>query len=555
MNIYKFFILAMLFAVSSVSLFAQKYELERLHSGINTQSYDEISPVLSLDGKKLYFTRVGYPLYEKTLVEKGEDLSQSMNQTGFIKYLKKIFTTLANQSVYDPIASSYNQDIWIAESVDDVFDVVEHPKYPLNNALPNSVCSITPSANEVILLNQFVEDGGMQKGFSVTREESEGVWTFPKPIKINNYHNSGPDVSMCMSQDGQIIIIAMERGDSKGLSDLYISFRTGLDEWSEPKNMGVNVNSINRETTPFLSADNSSLFFASDRRSTLGGTDLFMIKRLDEGWENWSQPRRFVEPINSPASDSQPFFNSNTGYLYFTSNRNGSSDIYRVKISPPNPIGVVVKGKVFNAKTEEPVSAKILSGNKASSLRNLYIADDGSYKITVPKGMEYVISAEKSGYTGNEETISFEKSYVYYKEYTVNLYLNPIEKGSKIELDPIYFEQSTANVLEKSYDSLDKLAIFLQENPYMYIQINGHTDNQGEIAALQKLSEERAAAIKDYLVYQKLIKPVRVSTKGYGPDQPLNDNSTEELRKQNRRVEAIITDISDPIFAEKKKKK
>ena len=541
--------------MSSVSLFAQKYELERLHSGINTQSYDEISPVLSQDGKKLYFTRVGYPLYEKTLVEKGEDLSQSMKPSGFLQYLKKIFTTLGSQSVYDPISSSYNQDIWIAESVDDVFDAVSHPKYPLNNALPNSVCSITPSSNEVILLNQFIEDGGMQKGFSVTREESEGLWTFPEPIKINNYHNSGPDVSMCMSQDGQVIIIAMERGDSKGLSDLYISFRSGLDEWSEPKNMGVNVNSINRETTPFLSADNSSLFFASDRRTTLGGTDLFMIKRLDEGWENWSQPRRFVEPINSTYSDSEPFFNSNTGYLYFTSNRNGSSDIYRVKISPPNPISVVVKGKIFNAKTEEPVSANILSGNMASSLRNLYISDDGSYKITVPKGVEYVIGAEKSGYTSNQETISFEKSYVYYKEYTVNLYLNPIEKGSKIELDPIYFEQSTANVLENSYDALDKLAIFLQENPYMYIQINGHTDNQGDADALQKLSDERANAIKDYLVYQKLIKPVRVSAKGYGSDQPLNDNSSEELRKQNRRVEAIITDISEPIFAEKKKKK
>lgn len=556
MNIWKhLFLFACFLTYSSSFILAQEYKLEKLSSEINTKAYDETSPVLSLDGSKLYFTRIGYPLYDKTLVEKGENLSETMNSYTFLRYLKSIFTKLGQKNIKDPIASSFNQDVWIAYFKGNEFETVEHPGFPLNNALPNSICSVTPSNNEVILLNQFIEDGGMKKGFSVSRQDADNNWSFPHPLQINNYHNSGPDVSMSMSQDGSVIIIAMDRADSKGLSDLYISHRQDDGSWSEPKNMGPNVNSINRETTPFISADKTSLFFASDRRTSLGGNDIYMIKRIDDSWDNWTSPRKFVLPINSSSNDSHPFFNANTGYLYFTSSRDGTSDIFRVKIAPPNPVNVVINGKVVNSKTNELTPAKIISGKKSSKIRNVYVSDDGTYRLSIPKGEEYEITIEKPGYTSEPETISFNRSYVYYQEYTIDLKIEPMEKGSKIKLDPIYFVKSKPDVREDSFAALDKLASFLKENPYVYIQIAGHTDNQGEKDALKKLSDQRAKAVKQYLVYKKYIKPIRISTEGYGGTKPVTDNSTEELRMQNRRVEAIITDVAEPIFAEKKEKK
>ncbi len=531
------------------TLVAQSYVVEKLHSGINSE-YDEISPVIDIEGKTLYFTRMGHPEFNKTLVEEGQDLSQTLEDKRYDSYLQNIYTRIANQVVNNPENSSYNQDIWIAETTADTFDHIVHPEYPLNNALPNSVCAITPSNNELVVINQFRKEGGMNKGFSIVRKLADGSWSFPEPIEIENYFNIHPDVSMTISNDGSVMVVAMQGEDSEGQTDLYVCFKKGKNVWTEPKNLGRKINSSNRETTPFISDDNKTIFFASNRPGARG-MDLYLVERKDDSWEKWSRPRRFVKPINSKADESQPFFNAATGYLFFTSRRDGSSDIYRVKISPPNPPGVIVKGKVYNSKTRELVRSRVLSGPKNGDYKNMYVSDDGSYRIVVPKGSEFLLTPEKAGYTGKTEKVVFKRDYVYFKEYHVDLYLDPMEVGTKIELDPIYFEQSKPVVLKKSFSVLDELAGFLLENKSIHIQIAGHTDNVGEPNSLKKLSEKRAEAIKHYLVYEKLINPVRIETIGYGASRPVNDNSTDDLREKNRRVEVEITHISGTLQSQK----
>lgn len=540
-----------LFLVFSPLGKAQQYVVEKLDFKINSE-YDEISPVVDIEGKTLYFTRVGYPEYNKTLVEQGKDLSQTMEEPTYNSYLENIYTRIADRAVRNPEASNYNQDIWIATTEIDTFDNIIHPGYPLNNALPNSVCAITPSKNELVVINQFKEEGGMQKGFSIVRQLQDGSWSFPDPIKIENYYNTNPDVSMTISNDGGIMVLAMQRGDSYGQTDLYVSFKVSDRLWSEPKSLGRGVNSSYRESTPFISDDNKTIFYSSNRAGSRG-MDLYLIEREDDSWTKWSKPRRFVKPINSKADESQPFFNAASGYLYFTSRRDVSSDIYRVKISPPNPPGVIVKGKIYNSKTRKPISSTVISGPRNADYKNIYVSDDGSYRIMVPKGMDFVLTPEKAGYTSKEESVSFKKEYVYFKEYHVDLYLDPMEVGTKIDLDPIYFKQSTAEVLDVSHPVIDQLADFLKENKNVHIRIAGHTDNMGEVESLQKLSEERAKAIKHYLVYKKLLNPVRIITIGFGSEKPVNDNSSEDFRQANRRVEVEITHISS--FEPKKKQK
>ena len=538
----------------SASLFSQapKFIIEKLGEDINS-NYDEISPVLDIEGKTLYFTRAGSPEFDRTLVENGKDLSETMGQPSYQSYLQNIYTSIANKIVSNPETSSYNQDIWIATTEDTLFDKIIHPSYPLNNALPNSVCAITPSGNELVVINKFEEKGGMQKGFSIVRQFADENWSFPEPIVIDNYYNINPDVSMTISSDGSIMILAMETADSYGMTDLYISYKKGKKQWSTPKNLGPKVNSSYRESTPFISDDNKTIFFASNRHGTHGGMDLFIIDCLDENFENWARPRRFLKPINSTADDSQPFFNAASGYLYFTSKRDGSSDIFRVKIAPPNPAGVVVKGNIYNAHTKEKISGVILSGPKGGDYSNVYVSDDGSYRMIVPKGSRYFLKTEKPGYTGMEESVKFKRSYVYFKEYEVDLYLYPMEVGSKIELDPIFFEQSKPVVLQESYPALNSLATFLRENHNVSIRIEGHTDNQGDEKSLQKLSEDRADAIKEYLVYKMKIPPLRIETVGYGASKPINDNATEEKRKANRRVEFEIIKVNEPVLGMKSK--
>lgn len=531
----------------SWTAFSQKeYRVEKVNSGINTHQYDEITPVVSLDGNTLYFTRVGYPDYVRSLVEDGVDMAHKLGDADFNTYLASIFTRMGQRRITDPSRSEFNQDIWIAQSLNGTFDQITHPGPPLNNAMPNSVSSVTPSSNELVVINKFEKSGGMKKGFSIVRDLGNGEWSFPEPIGIENYYNTGSDVNMTMSSDGRVLILSMENYDSRGKNDLYICFKKGERNWTQPKNMGHIINTNARETTPYLSEDNKTLFFSSGRRSSAAGNDIFMCRREGDNWDKWSTPQRLIEPINSDQDDSQPFFNSATGYLYFTSRRDGSSDIFRVKIAPAVPRFVTVSGRIVDPATNKAVDAKILSGSKIDkSYRNVYVADDGSFRLSVPKGMDFSIVAQKPGYIGKEVVLNYRKDYVYFKEKKIDLELKKIEQGEKLDLPPVYFEQSTARVKTSSYPVLDELASFMRNHYNVRILIEGHTDNQGDPDALLRLSDDRAKAIKNYLVGKGRINPLRITTVGHGASQPFAQNQTEADRAKNRRVEVIVTEVFD----------
>lgn len=445
------------------TVFSQNYILQKLGKAISTPQYDEIAPCVSSDGKTLYFTRIAYPKFEKTLYEGGSNLEQTMDEENYMNRLSEIYGILNDGPVNDPVSSAFNQDIWVAHSVSSEFDLLEHPSYPLNNALPNSVSALTPD-DELIILNQFVPNGGMQKGFSKVSKSSKGEWLFPEAVGIDHYHNSGADVNLTISSDGTVMIMAMEREDSYGKTDLYISFLKSNGDWTYPENLGPTINTPERESAPHLSEDMLSLYYASDRDNPGKGNDIYVQTRLDDKYKQWWTAKRFDAPINSEAEDSHPYFNEATGYLYFTSDRNGTSDIFRIQIAAP---------KV----------QKILAS--AQSFIDLSV-------------------------------------------------------GASIEINKIFFEQSKPIVLEKSNRQLHKLYMVLKNSPSLKIKIGGHTDNIGDQDQLFKLSEERAQAIKDYLVKKKGIEGSRIVVVGYGATKPLNDNSTEDLRSKNRRVEIEV---------------
>ncbi len=521
--------------------------LEKLSDKINSDIYDEITPVLSSDGKMLCFTRVGDPNFTKTLIEGKTDLSKTLGNRAYKRKLSNIYSQIADTKISNPFSSDYNQDIWIAYAENEVFSVVTHPGYPLNNALPNSICAITPDDQGVIVLNQFSPEGGLGKGFSISNKESFGnFWSFPFPLFIDDYSNDGTDAGLTLSTDAHVIIMTIDKKNGHGQNDLYVSFRIGPYSWSKPMNLGSDINTSFRETTPHLAIDKSTIYFSSNRPGSMGGNDIYFSKRLDDTWTKWSKPEPMQSPINSSSDDSQPFLDFNSGYLYFSSKRNGSSDIFRVRVSTPLKETVTLKGIVYNPKNKERIEgAKILKSRANSEdFHEVSIASDGSYKIEISKGEAFDIKAVKDGHFSSKKTVEFNKDYVYFKDYNLDLSLEPMERGTKINLKPIYFVQSKAIILPESFPALDELATFLKKNNRLYITIEGHTDNRGTEEDLLRLSEDRASAIKDYLIYSKRIKPVRLSTIGYGSSRPVNQNSSEEDRAINRRVEVIIDNVS-----------
>lgn len=518
--------------------------LEKLSSAVNSEIYDEISPVISIDGKTMYFTRVAYPNFDRNLILDGKDLAKTLNAAEYDIFLQNVYTRIAGRSITQPTMSTYNQDVWIAKStVGDDFDQIIHPGPPLNNALPNSICAITEDPNIFVIINQFIPGGGMAEGFSTIRKYSDESWTSPVNLQINDYYTDGDGVNLTVSSDGAVMILSLQRADSQGQNDLYFSQKKADGTWSAPKNLGLDINTIKREVTPSLSEDKKTLYFSSNRWNTAGGNDIFMSKRLDDTWQRWSPPRRFKVPINSNRDDSQPYFNEATGYLYFTSRRDGSSDIFRVQIANPQPQEVTIKGRIIDAETEQLLPATVYYGSSSKAhYAKQQQSKNGEFQFGIPKGETFKIKGVKKGYISDVETFSFDENLYYHDEQEVDLRLTPVKVGAKIIFKTIYFKQSKADILASSQPTIENLIGILNDYENISIEIGGHTDNQGDSRSLQLLSEQRAVAVKRMLINAG-VEAKRISIAGYGGSQPIADNMTAALRKKNRRVEVTITEV------------
>lgn len=531
-------VLLVCFWVTNFAFGQYKLTLEKLPEDINSPLYDEIGPVLSQDGQTLYFTRVGHPNFDKTLIIDGENQAQKLPEEEYNNLLSKIFSQLAGSKIRNPIHSEYNQDVWIASFEKNELTNIEHPGAPLNNALPNSICGLTPNKNNFLIINQFLPDGGMDQGFSIIKKNGPN-WGFPAPIKIENYYTLGKEVNVTMSPDGEVLILSIERKKGYGRNDLYVSFKDKVDGWTEPMNLGPKINSKLSEDTPTISADKKTIYFSSNRTNTMGGRDIFRSQRKSENWTDWTLPKRFIEPINSNKDDSQPFFNDRTGYLYFTSNRDGTNDVFRVKVASPTKEEILVKGKLIDASNGKLLPAKLLYGPTDINYFLRYSkSKDGHFSFKVPKGETYKVGAQKKGYLSQQKTIEIEKG-KYYGVHEITLEMTPIKYDLEIDLAPIFFVQSESEILDQSYPALDYLLSILKDHPKMHIRIEGHTENRGKEEELLELSENRAKKVKQYLMDRE-IAGSRMETIGFGATKPAVFNKNERLREQNRRVEVRI---------------
>ncbi len=539
------FSLIALFSTTYCTLSAQNYIVEKLDSTINSKEFDEVTPIVTHDGGTLFFTRVGSSDFNKTIWIDGKDVSDDYKYNEYLHNLRAIYSEIAGKPLSgNPEKSDFNQDIWYAESRDKPFDHLVHPPSPLNNALPNSICSLTPDGDMYVVVNQFSKDGGMNKGFSLVQQLPDGTWSDPEPMQIDDYNISSAAISMTMSNDAAVLIMSLPKTQGSSDNDLFISFKIGERHWSAPKNMGTQVNSSYTELTPYLSPDGQELYFASNRPPSVGGLDLFFISRLDEGWVNWSKPRRFVEPINTPGDESQPYFNMTTGQLYFSSKRDGTHDIYRVKIAPEVEQELTLKGRIINTATGQPLDGRVMYGEADAPFYEKYVETiEGYFLIRVKQGKPIKMIAFKAGYINHEVILNYDKRVYFGNAQDVTLYLDSVAIGGTISLNPIYFKRSTPVILQESYSELDYLVEIMRQFTEITITVEGHTDANGTPETLMKLSEDRANEVRKYLIKNK-IHPKRIATVGFGATKPLSRRTDEESQRLNRRVEFRITKIA-----------
>ncbi len=495
-------------------------ERENLGDDINSKCF-EILPIISADGKTLYFIRGGHP---------------------------------ANLEGAEHGGDPKSQDIWISELINGKWQEAYNPGASINNKYPNGVCYVSPDGTTLLLNNRYKKDGTLEDGFSITHKylgaNKKTVWSFPENQLIVNYYNLSKFTSANLSSDGKILFLGMERKDSKGDLDLYFSRKIGENKWSEPKNLGDIVNTPGIESTPFLAADGKTLYFSSNGHCTYGDLDIFYTKRLDDTWTNWSEPVNLGPEINSPEPENGYFLTAKGDYAYFygiNKRTNGKSDfdLFRIKMpeeAQPEPV-YLITGTVLNQDTKEIMDATIYYDDRetGAELGNAKTdPETGIYKIVLPKGKDYAIRAYVEGCMAMSKTLS-SKDLDQFENFELDLTVNPVVKNKPIVIDNIYFDFGQFELKKESYYELNNISVFLQNNEKINVEIAGHTDNVGSDEDNMILSKNRAKSVVEYFL-SKGIDKSRISYVGYGETKPIADNSTDEGREKNRRVELEFVD-------------
>jgi outer membrane protein OmpA-like peptidoglycan-associated protein len=365
-----------------------------------------------------------------------------------------------------------------------------------------------------------------------------------KPVGINPPVNtSNWESQPSISADGRTLYFVSNKPGGFGGYDIWKTV-LGDKGWTEPENLGPNINTPYDEQSPFIHPDDSTLYFCSNGWPGMGNKDLF-ISRLDIK-EKWQKPENLGYPINSSGDENGLTLTANGDYAFFSSNNLqglGGFDIYTFEM-PANvrpKMVTYVKGNVNDADTQQPLEADVeiidLERNKIV-YQDYSSPERGEFLVTLTSGKNYGLNISKNGYLFYSENFSLAGREPK-KAFNIHVPLAPIGIGKKVVLKNIFFDTNKFDLKAESKSELQKLIQFMNLNPTIKVEISGHTDNMGNDQLNQTLSQNRAKAVYNYLVAAK-INAARLVYKGYGKTQPIADNTTDEGRQLNRRTEFKI---------------
>ena len=496
---------------------AEGIEMINMGGNINSDGQEYV-PILAPDMKKIYFT--------------GRDREDN----------------IGGEDIY---ASYYINNRWI---------IAKPLTGKINTESNEFINSISADGNELVLFGNYENSLGRGDNFYV--EKTSKGWSsikhFPPPINSQYW-----DADAFLTADGTAILFSSERpggigpfhrkgdyyhGMEWGNTDIYVCVKEG-DGWSKQAiNLGPTINTPYTERSPFLHPDGKTLYFSSDGHYGLGKSDVFKSVRLsDTSWTEWSEPVNLGKEINTAEEDWGYKITTDGKYAYFSTVNDmgfGQEDIYYIKLPAkvrPALDVFTISGKVID-ESGKPVDATIRWEDVAKQ-KEVGVArtdpETGEYFIVLPVGKYYAYYADVKGFYSTIHYMDLSDSSTY-KEVTANIDLTSVESlkqsGRSIRINNIFFDFDRYDLKEKSYEALNLLYKFMKINPEILVEINAYTDNVGSSSYNQGLSERRAQSVVNYLV-QKGIIINRLYPQGFGEENPVATNDTEEGRALNRRVE------------------
>lgn len=487
-----------------------EFNCVNLGDNINSED-DEYWPSLTVDGKTIIFTRlVG-----------SHDVSGGKH-------------VLAQEDFY---TSKLVNNVW-QPSV---------PLTELNTAYNEGAQSISTDGKLIFFTACTRSDGRGSCDIYYSRNKG-GVWSVPQnagsPVNTSAWE-SQPSISA----NGETLYFVSNRSGGKGGMDIWKCDLQGFSEWGTPEwgnpvNLGDSINTPGNEISPFIHSDGKTLYFASDYWPGMGGYDIF-FSRL-KGENQWSSPKNLGYPINTYKDEQGLVVDASGKNAYYSSDRPGSKgmDIYSFELhkeARPGPVSYI-KGKVTDAETGKPVCAKVELidlGNTKSVINGESCWDKGEFLMCLPLGKEYAFNVSREGYLFYSANFELKEKTEIIDPYILDIKLKRIKVGGFVVLRNVFFNTNSFDLLPESKVELQKLIDFLNLNKLVSIEIGGHTDNVGGQEMNQKLSEDRAKEVYNYLI-DNGIQTRRMTFAGYGFSKPMSTNETPEGRALNRRTEFVI---------------
>ena len=385
----------------------------------------------------------------------------------------------------------------------------------------------------------------------------ENEWSKPQELPFNsdNFSVAHP----ALSNDDKTLYFSSDMEGTKGMSDIFRVEIKGNNTYGTPENLGELINTEGRESFPFVSQDNL-LYFSSDGHLGLGGLDVFVAVIKDNG--ELGEVFNLGRPINSNNDDfsfvidsqlKKGFFASNRGQTDANDNLFGVNQLEKLMTA----CSQILNGKIFTTNGEEPLSdAKVeLFDEDLNLLQTTQTDQDGFYEFEVNCDTRYVVRVSKDGFATLEELVKTNSDFG--TENALDFSVQPgnelgVTKADKgddlsqlLQLDPIYFDLDKFQIRPDAEVELQKIIAVMKSYPEMRIDVRSHTDSRAGDAYNKILSDKRANSTKDYIVEKSGINTERISGRGYGETQLVNNcsngvNCSEQEHALNRRSEFII---------------
>lgn len=499
-------------------------------------AYPEYGPVISADESVLMFT-------SRRPGTTGGKVDESLNEP------------------FEDIYVSYNKNGKWTQAV--------NVGKPINTEGHDATMGLSPDGQTLLI---YIDEKGNGNVFQCDLKGD--AWSKPERLNKNvntDYHES----SASLASDGKRMFFVSNRPDGLGDRDIYMSTKDEKGRWGKAENLGPTINTQWGEEGIFIHPDGKTIYFSSQGHKTMGGYDIFKSV-YDAATKTWSTPENLGYPVNTP-DDDVFFVVSASGkhgyYASFNGNGYGEKDIYLVTfLGPEKPMIMnnednllaslaapvketviaptlqikeaqltILKGTITDALTKKPLEATVeLIDNVKNEIIASFTSNSstGRYLVSLPAGRNYGIAVKKEGYLFHSENFDIPNTAAF-QEVTKDVELKNVAVGSKIILKNIFFDFDKATLRPESTNELERLTKLLQDVPTLKIEIGGHTDSKGADDYNKKLSDNRAKAVVDYLV-SKGIAANRLTSMGYGEEQPIATNDNDEGRQLNRRTEFKI---------------